>query len=182
MGVGLLVVAALWGFAEATLFFVVPDVLLTWMAIRRGVRPAFAAAGAAALGATLGGAVMVAWGAEDPAGSRAALDMVPAVGGAMIDDVAAGVSGAWLPALLEGAFLGVPYKIFAQQAGAQGLDAGWFLLATPFARFARFGATVLLAGALAAVLRRASLGAAVIWIWAAFWLLFYAVYWSVMPH
>jgi hypothetical protein len=33
-------VAGLWGFAEATLFFLVPDIWLTALAVRRGLKPA----------------------------------------------------------------------------------------------------------------------------------------------
>jgi len=32
-------VAGLWGFAEATLFFLVPDIWLTAIAVRRGSNP-----------------------------------------------------------------------------------------------------------------------------------------------
>lgn len=178
----LFALSALWGFAEATLFFVVPDVLLTWVAVRRGLRPALAAAGAAALGALPGGALMLLWGAADPAGSRAAIDLVPSIGAAMIDGVAAGVAAAWPLALFEGAFLGVPYKIYAQQAGAQGIDWAWFLLATPAARFARFALAAVLAAAAAAGLRRVGLGGAVTWVWAGFWVIFYGFYWSFVPN
>ena len=45
----LYVVATLWGFAEATLFFVIPDVLLSYVALSR-LRPALKACGFATLG------------------------------------------------------------------------------------------------------------------------------------
>ena len=44
---GLSVAALLWGFAEATLFFIVPDVLLSAIAVRRGRGAALRAAGIA---------------------------------------------------------------------------------------------------------------------------------------
>jgi len=44
-------VAALWGFAEATLFFIVRDVLLTGIAVRRGCRTALRATAWAIVGA-----------------------------------------------------------------------------------------------------------------------------------
>jgi membrane protein YqaA with SNARE-associated domain len=176
-----MVAAALWGFAEATLFFVVPDVLLTWIVIRRGVRRALMAAVLSALGAALGGAAMVLWGASDPHGSRAAVDLVPLVGPAMIDEAATEMSQSWLLALLAGAFRGVPYKIFAQQAGVQGIDPVLFILATVAARLARFIVAVLLAAGLVKALGRIGHAGKAGWAWAGFWLAFYAGYWSVMP-
>ena len=64
-----------WGFAEATLFFVVPDVWLTLIAVRRGLRPALVACGWALAGALAGGLAMYAWGAFDTATAREALEI-----------------------------------------------------------------------------------------------------------
>jgi membrane protein YqaA with SNARE-associated domain len=55
---GLMAAAALWGFAEATLFFIVPDVLLSIIAVRRGRRPAWIAMAWTIAGAIAGGALM----------------------------------------------------------------------------------------------------------------------------
>ena len=47
------ILAALWGFAESTLFFIVPDVLLTWLALslpRRALRACYWALGGALAG------------------------------------------------------------------------------------------------------------------------------------
>lgn len=48
------VAAFIWGVAEATLFFFVPDVLLSYIGLKRGVRAATRASVSAAIGATLG--------------------------------------------------------------------------------------------------------------------------------
>jgi len=52
MGVGL--AAFLWGLAEATCFFIVPDVLLSFIALRR-LRTALLCCGLALAGALLAG-------------------------------------------------------------------------------------------------------------------------------
>ena len=81
---GLILVGALaWGFAEATLFFIVPDVLLTLVATTDG-RLALVACLFAVCGALLGGALMYAWGAEDAVGAKAVLERLPAVHATMI--------------------------------------------------------------------------------------------------
>jgi hypothetical protein len=79
-----LIAAALWGFAEATLFFLVPDVLLTGIAMRKGLRVALLASLAAAAAATAGGLIMYRWAAADAAGARQVIDLLPAVSPAQI--------------------------------------------------------------------------------------------------
>ena len=65
-----MLIAGIWGFAEATLFFIVPDVWLTLIAVRRGLVPALAACGWALAGALAGGLAMYAWGVFDSAAAR----------------------------------------------------------------------------------------------------------------
>jgi membrane protein YqaA with SNARE-associated domain len=178
----ILAVAALWGFAEATLFFVVPDVWLTAVAVRRGARAALAAALCAAAGALVGGALMYAWGADDPAGAAAALDAVPAVSPAMLDRVRADLErdGA-AAALLAGAFSGVPYKAYAALAPSAGVGPWPLLAATAPARLARFVPACLLAALLSGVLsgRLSARGRTLVL--AGFWAAFYAYYLGVTP-
>ena len=83
--------AGLWGFAEATLFFIVPDVLLTWIAVRHGTRQAVMASFAAVAGAMLGGVVMYTWAVHDPALARTVVSAVPAIPASMISGVSADV-------------------------------------------------------------------------------------------
>jgi membrane protein YqaA with SNARE-associated domain len=73
-----------WGFAEATLFFIVPDVLLTLVALfsfRRSARVLVCIL----LGALTGGAIMFYLGAKDPAQARLVFLRVPFVSQAMFD-------------------------------------------------------------------------------------------------
>jgi hypothetical protein len=71
--------AAIWGFAEATFFFLVPDVILTWIALRHGWRQAGWASLAACSGALIGGGLMYHWGAVDAQQAYAFLDAIPAI-------------------------------------------------------------------------------------------------------
>jgi hypothetical protein len=70
--------ALAWGYAEATLFFLVPDVLPSRVALR-DPRVAGVAGLWALAGPLIGGATMYAWGAADPGAVIAALDRVPAI-------------------------------------------------------------------------------------------------------
>lgn len=71
-------IAASWGLAEATFFFLVPDILLTRIAIR-GLVPALWAAAAAMLGAVLGGIIMYLLGQGAFIAACRFLDFIPAI-------------------------------------------------------------------------------------------------------
>lgn len=167
--------AALWGFAEATVFFVVPDVLLT-AAPLLGRRAAVAAVAAALAGAVAGGAVMHGAGASDAAQARQTLDAVPGVSPPMIEAVARQLERGGLPAMALGAVTGKPYKIYAVEAGAQGVGLWTFLGASIPARLLRFAAVT----AVAAWLMRGPLRGwrvrRVLALHAAVWAAVYAVY------
>ena len=47
------------------MFFIVPDVLLSYIGVKRGPRAAALASIFAALGAAVGGVIMVAWSADE---------------------------------------------------------------------------------------------------------------------
>ncbi|MGH7645928.1 MAG: hypothetical protein ACREMR_10125 [Gemmatimonadales bacterium] len=174
-------VAALWGLAEATLFFIVPDVFLSLVAVRDR-RGALIACGWAVAGALAGGLVMYQWGRADPGAARAALDAVPAIGAAMIVEVERGLAATGLPALVLGPLIGTPYKIYAVAGGGLGLGLGPFLLVSVPARGVRFVLVTLVAawvsrGPLAAwpLGRKRAVALAV---WVAFYGVYLAVKWD----
>lgn len=170
--------ALVWGFAEATLFFFVPDVLLSFVALR-GVRRGLLACGVVTVGALVGGALMYAWGHRDPSGALAALDMVPAVGGEMIGRVERDLGDRWGVALVTGAFAGTPYKIFAVQAGRLGIPPVGFLLASIPARLLRFVLVTLVFGWVSGRLSWSDRRK--VQVVAAIWLVFYALFLGLMP-
>ena len=94
-----LLITAFWGFSEATLFFIVPDVFLTVVALRdrRAALLCCAVAGALA-----GGLLLYRWGRVDSAGAASALLAVPAIGPRMIQDVRTGLASTGLLALFLG--------------------------------------------------------------------------------
>lgn len=174
-------IAALWGFAEATVFFVVPDVWLTYVAARRGAAAALVAGLLAAVGAALGGAVLWTVGAHAAAWARSLLDLVPAIGPDMIAGVGAEIaSGSWPLALLHGSLSGVPYKIYAVEAGAANVAALPFVLASVPIRMVRFAATACLAALAAHLLARRGWARWTRLVWALAWVVFYAVYWALV--
>jgi membrane protein YqaA with SNARE-associated domain len=171
------VLALLWGFAEGTLFFILPDVPLSLVALFRP-RRALLHMAAIVAGAVLAGAVMFMWAAHAP-GARAAVAHVPAVSSAMFEhaDCDFNQYGIWGASL--GPLRGIPFKVYAVEAPAH--SALWpFLLVTIPARLWRlvvvwlgFAGT----GALLRKLGRVGLGPA---LHAIFWVVTYAIYWATV--
>ena len=129
--------ALLWGFAEATVFFIVPDVLLSWLALRR-LRPALVACLFALSGALVGGIALWFLAQQDAESLRALFTRLPAIDSGMIDDVRSRLETDGLAALLMGPLIGTPYKIYALEAADMNLGFWAFLSISVPARFVRF--------------------------------------------
>jgi len=173
--------AALWGLAEGTVLFVVPDVFLSFVALRH-LREALFACLWAVAGALVGGTLMFLWGAADPAAAEAVLDAIPAISPGMIAAVREQMTGSWPVSLFVGSLTGTPYKVYAVEAGASGVGLALFWLATIPARLFRFAVASLALGALA----RGPLASWPLarrrWLLLAAWVAFYLYYWSAMPN
>jgi membrane protein YqaA with SNARE-associated domain len=132
------VIALGWGFAEATFFFVVPDVWIGLLALfswRAGLR----AVAWAVVGALIGGSLMYLVGAQlDRESAARLLDVVPAVSPKMIERVEDEMRESGPPSMLLGPLQGTPYKFYAWAAGVQAQPLGAVLLWTIPARAARF--------------------------------------------
>jgi membrane protein YqaA with SNARE-associated domain len=177
---GWLLAAFAWGLAEAVLLPVVPDVILTLIAQRFGLRAGLLGCAAAIVGAMLGGLVMWIFGAADPVAMRAMLDALPAIHPGMVAEAEAALAEAPLAALLVGSVTGVPYKVFAGLAPEAGVSAALLLALTPLARAPRFLFATIAAAAfdrMASRLVPRDVRTALV---IGFWLVFYAIFWARM--
>jgi len=177
-GRGTATTAALWGFAEATLFFLVPDVYLSRVALE-APRRALRACLWALLGALAGGALMYGWGSVAPQTAEAALAAVPAIAADTVDAVRTDLAVHGWAALFLGPLTGTPYKIYAVESARLGMGLLPLLAVSVPARLIRFLLITLLAAAAARApgLRRLSAGTQR-WIHAAAWTAFYLAYFS----
>lgn len=173
--------AAAWGFAEATLFFVVPDVLLTWLAGFRA-RLAWRAVMACLVGALVGGTLMFVLARSEPATARAWVAAVPAISEGFMAATGSALREDFGPAMLRAGFTGVPYKVLAVESGAEGQSFAAFLAFSVPARLSRWILLLLVAQGVAAFVRaRVRRPDRVLWtLWAVGWGLVYAVYFTVM--
>lgn len=173
-------VAFAWGLAEATLFFIVPDVWLSLVA-RERLRRGLIACLYALLGALIGGCAIYLWGYFDRKTILEIIERIPAIDVSMLARVNHELAQQGAVAVLLGPLSGTPYKCYAAQAAANGIGLGLFLLISAFARLLRFLAVTVVA----------HYGLKLVTGWlphsnkmvllASCWLLFYMLYFSLMP-
>jgi len=172
-------IAFAWALAEATVFFISPDILLTRLALR-DFRSAARAGVWAVAGALLGGALL--WFAAEHGEAGALLrlfERTPGINAALVQRTAQEFSEQGLAALFTGALRGHPYKLFAVHAGAANVPLAAFLAVSACARSFRFMASITLAWIAGRALRRRSV-AFRHWAHAFFWSAFYVIYFVAM--
>jgi membrane protein YqaA with SNARE-associated domain len=170
----------LWGFVEATFFFIIPDLVLSWASLA-GVRAGIKILGAILAGAVAGGVCMYAWALWRPDSARSAVAAVPFVRTRMFEKVqedyrAHGVSG-----IFYTLGTGIPYKVYAVLAPPITSPVTFGFISLP-ARLERLALSWLIPTTLGLFLRRwirshRRLTAA---LWLGFWIVTYAIYWSTV--
>jgi len=172
-------IAGVWGLAEATFFFFVPDIWLS-IAGRKKLRTGLVACLYSLSGALIGGTVLYIWGHYDLGGAQRMIEKVPAVSPSMVGRVSEALThhGVW--SIFLGPLTGTPYKVYAAQAAAAGIGIWWFLLISIPARLIRF---VLVTAACHYLLKfikcsgrnKLSLSLVIL-----FWIIFYIFYFNAM--
>lgn len=170
--------ASAWGVAEAIFFFLVPDVIISLVGLLSFKR-SFMACWWSLLGAMAGGVLMYGWGAYHPASALAFVDAVPFIPHDMLGTVLKDLVAHGAQAVLHGPLAGIPYKIYAVQAGALGVPLGWFLIYTVPARTLRFMIATVAFNTVSRLLgQRVSLRVKT-GLWLLYWIGNYTVYWHI---
>jgi membrane protein YqaA with SNARE-associated domain len=128
--------AFVWGVAEATLFFIVPDVAISVIALD-GSSAGLRASVFALLGALLGGTVMYYWGRSNLEIVVEIFHRLPAIRPADVEQVRSAMTRTGVRAILVGPILGIPYKIYAAHAHLTTSIVNFLLISIP-ARMVRF--------------------------------------------
>lgn len=173
-----MIFAFAWGLAEATLFFIIPDVFLSFVAVIAWPR-SWRHVVAAIAGALLGGALLFHLAATDQVQARRVILRVPFIRESMLVKVDDGLRNQGMAAILFGSLSGVPYKLYAVEA-PRFFNLGEFLAATPPVRAVRFFLVWLGFGGAATWLRkrRGWQTARLMQVHAAIWIVCYAFYWG----
>lgn len=130
------IIASIWGFAEATLFFFVPDIWISILALQSG-RQGLIACLYAFVGAVVGGLVMYYLGRADVQTMNKVLNKIPAIRMMDILKVQSDIQKSGATAVLFGPMSGTPYKIYAVNAHSAMSITAFVLVSIP-ARLVRF--------------------------------------------
>jgi membrane protein YqaA with SNARE-associated domain len=139
-------IAFVWGLAEATFFFVVPDVFITRLALRSPWRRVLLACGCALAGALIGGTLL--WFAAQNDAAPALLRTfarLPGINRDLVVETGFALHEHGNKAMFTGGLIGQPYKLFAVHAAAQQVPLMGFLLFSAAARLMRFVLTAAIA-------------------------------------
>jgi membrane protein YqaA with SNARE-associated domain len=131
-----LFVAFIWGAIEAIFFFLVPDIFLGLVALfnwRKGLPSIIFTL----IGAMVGGAIMYTLASNNTLAMDRFLISIPLINESTVNSVKEQMGLMGLRALVTGPLEGIPYKIYAAQAGALGFPLLPFLLITIPARLER---------------------------------------------
>lgn len=129
-------IAFFWGFAEATLFFIIPDVWISLLALQSRNEALLGCLYSLA-GAMLGGAVMYFLGRKELQRWNTTLEKIPAIHSRDILKVQSDLKSSGAASVLFGPLFGIPYKIYAVNAHSVMSIASFMLISIP-AREIRF--------------------------------------------
>lgn len=173
-------ISFLWGAAEASFFFVVPDVWLSRVALC-SLREALFNVLFAVSGALVGGTIVYFVGSYAFEMVRSLTSMIPAIHVEMVNGVGADVqSRSFLISMIDGSVSGVPYKIYALWAGHLNVSLPMFLLFTVIARSLRFIVVVVFARGVVLMLGRIFSINQIMMVHVTFWCAFYVFYFYKM--
>ena len=171
--------AAMWGLAEATIFFIVPDVLLSRLALTDR-RTALLASVWATAAAIAGGIILWVLGDRSPEPVRMLLFAIPAISSSMVAAVNQQIVDYGAIAVFIGPVTGTPYKIYAVEAASAGVGLLSFALISIPARLIRFVLVSILASAASQALQKRLALRKIYALHAAAWIGFYGIYFSLM--
>lgn len=169
--------AAIWGFAEGTLFFIVPDLVITLTALF-SIKRAIVQSIAITLGAILAGFLMYSWSIENKEAASESVLSVPLVKEEMVTTVRESYDEHGVVALLTGPLNGIPYKLYAIEAPEKDISLPKFLIVSFPARMERLASGLILFGAIGYWQRKRTQRApnVALFGWACYWIAIYIAY------
>lgn len=171
--------AIAWGLAEAIVFFIVPDVLLTYLALKDPKRATKACIWTL-VGALVGGTAMFCWGNYDPKAAEGFLAEIPAIDEKLLNKVEQQIENNGVKATFYGPIAGRPYKIYAVYAGAKDISFPSFLLVSIPARLLRFILLAWITWWVASKLLTKLQTRKKAFVLTAVWIAFYSCYFAIM--
>lgn len=175
------IIAGLWGFLESTLFFIVPDVWLTRLALDN-LRTALIAACITGVCALIGGIVIYYWALHHYDHVYSIFVQIPAISPKMIATAQQQVDAHGMVAMFIGPMSGTPYKIYCMIAAYKQFSLLLFLILSIPARLIRFIMTIFLAHLVSIrVLKNCTLRQKQ-FVHLGFWLILYSIWFIAMSQ
>ena len=171
--------AFIWGLAEASVFFIVPDVLISFAVLKLGWRKSLSLIFFATFGALLGVSIMYLWAKESPIAANYILNIMPGISEEMLDKFRIELTNEPLMiALLRAGLSGVPIKIAATFLPTIGIPLSYFIINAAVARLFRFFISYLITVVFfkASNSLRESTRYLILLV---FWIVFYSVYFCI---
>ena len=167
----------LWGIAEGTFFFIIPDLLLSWACLS-GARKGLRMLCVIVAGSLVAGFLMYTWASSHPGSSHAVVASVPFVTPRMFEQVQTDYGNHGAFGMLLGPGSGIPYKVYAVLAPPV-LPLGAFLAMSIPARIERLALSWLLFTIIGRVFAGwlAKHPRATVLLFCAFWIVTYVIYW-----
>ena len=131
------IVGLAWGFAEATLFFIIPDVYISYFAVK-DLKRALVVSLYVLVGSISGGVIVYIWAKIDYESTIEIIDKVPAVTEQMLETVRSEISERGVFALLLGPLNGIPYKAYVAIASEANVNFLALILVSIPVRMMRF--------------------------------------------
>ncbi len=180
MGLKTRLISFIWGLAEATFFFLVPDIWLSRIAIT-SPREAYINVTIATAGAVLGGFIMYFVGLYAFEQLHKLLPLIPAIHSTMVENVGIELQHENpLYAMQKGSVTGIPYKIYALWAGHLEISLIIFITITTIVRSVRFTLVTIVAHGMSLVLKKCINTRNILSIHILLWIAFYIFYFYKM--
>ena len=165
----------MWGYAEATRFWLIPDILLGWITLNRP-RSIVNSVVAATVGAVLGGVRVHEHAREE----HARLTEIPGINDALLLDAHERFASRGWVAVVRAPLDGIPYKVYATESGLAGKPLPELIAWTLLARLWRFILSAAGAALIGRVFSRAIRRSEVLWLAGTigFWVFVYVRYFA----
>lgn len=144
-------ISFLWALFEATFFFIIPDVWLSFNSVD-SLKKGFKNMMFAIIGALFGGTLMFILGSYNITSVNNMLINIPLIDANIINQVNDSIQSDGLLAIFMGPLKGIPYKIYASYSGALALNYLMFMLISIFARGIRFSISIIITNLLSRTL------------------------------
>lgn len=170
----------LWGFAEGSVFFIVPDILISFVALF-SIKRALQCLAAVLIGSLIAGTLLYFYAVSQPEAALGLIHAVPFIPEQMFEKVGIDYQNYGAIALLIGPTSGIPYKVYAVLA-PHFIDFLNFILISIPARLERLVITWAIFSAIGFGLRkkRWDKPKMMIVLHALYWCMIYTYYWSVL--